>query len=118
MRGECPKLKKMLEKKKKDHMHKEKKTKAMVATWSNDDTSPDSHTSTSNQDSDDELCFMVFEDNHEEVNSKSGSLSLQEWEETYELIHKKCNILKRKNKSLKHKIIECVHDTSLVDELK
>ena len=32
IRGECPKLKKMLEKKKKDHRHKEKRTKAMVAT--------------------------------------------------------------------------------------
>ena len=50
----------------------------MVATWSNDDTSSDSHNSTSNQDSDDELCFMAFEDDHEEVNSNSGSLSPQE----------------------------------------
>ena len=48
MRGECPKLKKMLEKKKKEHRHKGKRTKAMVATWSNDDTSSDSQTSTSN----------------------------------------------------------------------
>ena len=32
MHGECPKLKKMLEKKKKDHWHKGKRTKAMVAT--------------------------------------------------------------------------------------
>ena len=32
MRGECPKLKKMLEKKKKDHRHEGKRTKAMVAT--------------------------------------------------------------------------------------
>ena len=32
MRGECPKLKKMLEKKKKEHRHKGKMTKAMVAT--------------------------------------------------------------------------------------
>ena len=92
MRGECPKLKKMLEKKKKDHRHKGKRTKAMVATWSNDDTSSDSSTSTSNQDSDDELCFMVFEDDCEEVNSNSGSLSPQEWEEAYELFHKKCSI--------------------------
>ena len=61
---------------------------------------------------------MVFEDDHEEVNSNSGSLSPQEWEQAYELLHKKCNILKRKNKSLKNKITECVHDTSLVDELE
>ena len=32
MHGECPKLKKMLEKKKKDNKHKEKRTKVMVAT--------------------------------------------------------------------------------------
>ena len=48
MRGECPKLKKMFEKKKKDNKHKGKRTKAMVATWSNDDISFDSHNSTSN----------------------------------------------------------------------
>ena len=90
----------------------------MVATWSNDDTSSDSHTSTLNQDSDDELYFMAFEDDHEEVNSNSESLSPQEWEEVYEHIHKKCSILKRKNKSLKHKITECVHDTTLLDELE
>ena len=118
MCGECPKLKKMLEKKKKDHRHKGKRTKEMVATWSNDETSLDSSTSTSNQDSEDELCFMAFEDDCEEVNSNSRSLSPQEWEEVYELLHKKYSILKRKNKSLKHKITQCVHDTSLVDELE
>ena len=90
----------------------------MVATWSNDDTSSDSHNSTSNQDSDDELCFMAFEDDHEEINSNSRSLSPQEWEEAYELLHKKCKKLKKKNKSLKKKITECVHDTSLSDELE
>ena len=90
----------------------------MVATWSNDDTSSDSHIFTSNQDSDDELCFMAFEDDHEEVNSNFGSLSAQEWEEAYEILHKKCSILKKKKKSLKHKITEYVHDTSLVDELE
>ena len=47
MRGECPKLKRMIEKKKKDIKLKGKKTKAMVATWSNDDTSSDSYDSTS-----------------------------------------------------------------------
>ena len=78
MRGECPKLKKIFEKKKKDNKHKEKRTKAMVATWFNDDTSSDSQNSISNQDSDDELCFMAFEDDHEEVNSNSRSLSSQE----------------------------------------
>ena len=92
MRGECPKLKKILEKKKKEHRHKGKRTKAMVATWSNDDTSSDSSTSTSSQDSEDELCFMAFEDDREEVNSNSGSLSPQEWEEAYELLLKKCTI--------------------------
>ena len=61
---------------------------------------------------------MAFEDDREEVNSNSRSLSPHEWEEAYELIHKKCSILKRKNKSLKHKITECVHDTSLIDELE
>ena len=90
----------------------------MVATLSNDDTSSDSSTSTSNQNSEDELCFMAFEDDLEEINSNFGSLSSQEWEEAYELLHKKCSILKRKNKSLKHKITECVHDTSLVDEIE
>ena len=78
MRGECLKLKKMLEKKKKDHRHKGKRTKAMVATWSNDDTSSNSQTSTSNQDFDDELCFMALEDDREEVNTNSRSLSPQE----------------------------------------
>ena len=48
MRGECPKLKKMFTKKKKDHRHKGKRTNAMVATWSNDDTFSNSQTSTSN----------------------------------------------------------------------
>ena len=90
----------------------------MVATWSNDDTSSYSHTSTSNQDSDGELCFMAFEDDREEVNSNSRSLSPQEWEEAYELLHKKYSILKRENKSLKHKITECAHDTTLLDELE
>ena len=61
---------------------------------------------------------MAFEDDHEEVNSNSRSLSPQEWEEAYELLHKKCNILKMENKSLNHKITKCVHDTSLVDELE
>ena len=62
MHGECPKLKRMIEKKKKkDIKLKGKKTKAMVATWSNDDTSSDSHDSTSIQESDDEMCFMAFD---------------------------------------------------------
>ena len=61
---------------------------------------------------------MAFEDDREEVNSNSRSLSPQEWEEAYELLHKKCSILKRENKFLKHKITECVHDTTLLDELE
>ena len=47
----------------------------MVATWSNDDTSSDSHNSTSIQESDDEMCFMTFEDDREEINSNLESLS-------------------------------------------
>ena len=61
---------------------------------------------------------MAFEEDRDEVNSNLGSLSAQEWEEAYELLHEKCNILKRKNKSLKKKITECVHDTSLLEELE
>ena len=96
MRGECPKLKRMIEKKKKkDIKLKGKMTKAMVATWSNDDTSSDSHDSTSIQESDDEMCFMAFEEGRDEVNSNLGSLSTQEWEEAYELLHEKCKKLKR-----------------------
>ena len=64
------------------------------------------------------MCFMTFEDDREEVNSNLENLSTQEWEEAYEILHKKCSILKRENKSLKNKIIECVHDTSLLDELE
>ena len=61
---------------------------------------------------------MAFKDDHEEVNSKLENLSTQEWEEAYELLHKKCSRLKRENKFLKNKITECVHDTSLLDELE
>ena len=47
----------------------------MVATWSNDDTSSASHDSTSNQEPDDEMCFMAFELDCDEVSSNFGSLS-------------------------------------------
>ena len=61
---------------------------------------------------------MAFEEDRDEVNSNLGSLSTQEWEKACELLHEKCRKLKRENKFLKKKIIECVHDTSLSEELE
>ena len=61
---------------------------------------------------------MAYGDAHDEVNSISEGFSIEEWEDAYELLLKKCKNLKKKNKVLKKKITECVHDTSILDELE
>ena len=87
----------------------------MKATWSNEDTESASSysSSSSSQKSVDELCFMAYGDEHEEVYSNYESFSIQEWEDAYEFLLKKCKNFKKGNKTLKKKISECVHDTSL-----
>ena len=65
MRGECPKF---LRKIKKEKYHK---SKAMVATWSDED----SDTSSSSEDQMDNLCLMAHGGNSCEVNFELKSVS-------------------------------------------
>ena len=58
MRGECPKLLRKIKK------ERHNKRKAMVATWSDED----SDTSSSSEDQKENLCLMTIEDNSREVN--------------------------------------------------
>ncbi|MQL80341.1 hypothetical protein Taro_012791 [Colocasia esculenta] len=55
MKGECPKNKKEKHKK----IHKFKKPKAMVATWSNEDSSEKEEEEKSSSSESEEICFMV-----------------------------------------------------------
>ena len=91
MRGECPKL---LRKIKKERHHK---NKAMVATWSDED----SYTSSSSEDQKENLCLMAIEENSREVNFELESISNKQWEEAYELLYEKLKNLKQENKMLK-----------------
>ncbi|MQL69569.1 hypothetical protein Taro_001872, partial [Colocasia esculenta] len=55
MKGECPKNKKEKHKK----IHKFKKPKAMVATWSDEDSSEKEEEEKSSCSESEEICFMV-----------------------------------------------------------
>ena len=85
MRGECPKL---LRKLKKEKHHK---SKAMVATWSDEELGT---SSSSSEDQIDNLCLMAHESNTCEVNSDLESISNEQWEEAYELLYEKFKNLK------------------------
>ena len=84
LHGECPELQKKYKK------EKFRKTKAMVATWSDED----SYTSSSSSDQKENLCLMAIEDNSCEVNFELESVSNEQWEEAYELLYEKFKNLK------------------------
>ena len=84
MRGECPKL---LRKIKRERYHK---NKAMVATWSDED----SDTSSSSEDQKDNLCLMAIGGDSCEVNFELEFVSNEQWEEAYELLYEKFKNLK------------------------
>ena len=92
MRGKCPELQKKF-------TDKFKKCKAMVATWSDEE-------SDSSQKSEDQManiCLMAHEDDSSEVNSKLDTIIIEHQEALYENIYTNYKKLKHENKSLKTK---------------
>ena len=94
MQGECLDLQK---KYKKDNV---RRPKAMVATWSDkeSDSSSDSEDQVTN------IYLMAHEDDSSKVNFELHSITIEKWEDLYEIFYTKYKKLKHENKSLKVKI--------------
>ena len=100
MRGECPEL---LKKAKRE---KGKKPRAMVATWSDEETQEDD--SEDMNDLMESLCLMA---NGDEVNSETESISNEQWETEYLSLYSKYKKIRNENKSLKLKIQDMAHSS-------
>ena len=98
MRGECPEL---LKKAKRE---KGKKPRAMVATWSDEESQEDD--SEDMNDLMESLCLMA---NGDEVNSETESISNEQWETAYLSLYSKYKKIRNENKSLKLKIEDMAH---------
>ena len=94
MRGECPDLKKKL----KSQMIR--KTKAMLATQSDEDEDEDK------QSIDDEeiTCLIAKIEESSKVITLYENFSVDDWEEAYTILFEKLTELKYENKSLKKKL--------------
>ncbi|MQL83327.1 hypothetical protein Taro_015814, partial [Colocasia esculenta] len=90
MKGECPENKKEKHKK----IHKFKKPKAMVATWSDEDTSENEEEEKSSSSGSEEICFMA--------NSSDGKDAYAELVENYTEMRKENKHLKRKIENIYH----------------
>ncbi|MQL94101.1 hypothetical protein Taro_026745 [Colocasia esculenta] len=91
MKGECPENKKEKHKK----IHKFKKPKAMVATWSDEDTSENEEEEKSSSSGSEEICFMA--------NSSDGKLASQKATNEFKDLSEK---LEKENQDKQQKIEE------------
>ena len=105
MRGECPELQK---KYKKD---KVKRAKAMIATWSDEES--DFSSGSKNQVAN--IYLMVHDGDSFEVNFELNSITIEQWEELYENLYTKYKKLKHKNESIK---VNITAEDNLENQLK
>ena len=108
MRGECPDLKKKL----KNQMIE--KTRAMLATQSDEDEGKDK------QSLDDEeiTCLMAKTEESSEVITSYENFSVDDWEEAYTLLFEKLTELKSKNKSLNKKLNKNLNKNSNFEQFE
>ena len=94
MRGECPELLKKLKK------EKSRRPRAMVATWSDEDS-----TEQSSEDMNElmeSLCLMAHND--DQVNSEPEEISSEDWEIAYLALYDRYKSIRKENKLLKKKL--------------
>ena len=61
---------------------------------------------------------MAYGEDLNEVNSSTENFTVDEWEEKYEILFEKYKKIKMENKGLKKKNNECIHDTTISDQLE
>ena len=94
MRGECPELIKKLKK------EKSRRPRAMMATWSDEDS-----TEQSSEELDElmeSLCLMAHND--DQVNSEPEEISSEDWEIAYLALYDRYKSIRKENKLLRKKI--------------
>ncbi|MQL95251.1 hypothetical protein Taro_027912 [Colocasia esculenta] len=107
MKGECPENKK--EKHKMIHMFK--KPKAMVATWSDEDSSEKEEEEKSSSSESEEICFMANSSDGK-VSTSFEDFSVEDWQDAYAELVEKYTEMRKENKHLKKKIENIYHDQS------
>ncbi|MQL95705.1 hypothetical protein Taro_028372 [Colocasia esculenta] len=107
MKGECPENKNEKHKR----FQKYKKLKAMVATWSDEDTSEEEEEKKSSSSEGEEVCFMA--------NSSDGKVStsfddyfIEDWQDVYAKLVEKYFEMRKENKHIKKKIENIYHNQS------
>ena len=104
MRGECPELMKKFKK------MKNKKTRAMVTIWSDEESDSSSE---SEEDGRENFCLMAHEKEAKEVSlEEENSFSIDELKLAYSHLLEKYRRMKHDNKDLKKKIKTYVHDST------
>lgn len=106
MRGECPQMLKKATK------SKGRKPRAMVATWSDDESEQESEKSNS----EDEIGLMAFEDKDTEVSTSYDSYTVDDWIEEYASLMDKFKEIRRENRHLKKKINNMAHSAPETEE--
>ncbi|MQL85784.1 hypothetical protein Taro_018306, partial [Colocasia esculenta] len=107
MKGECPENKKEKYKK----IHKFKKPKAMVPTWSDEDSSEKDEEKSSSSESE-EICFMANSSDGK-VSTYFEGYSIDDWQDAYAELVENYSEIRKENKHLKKKIENIFHNQSI-----
>jgi len=107
MKGECPENKKEKHKR----FQKYKKPKAMVATWSDEDTSEEEEEKKSSSSESEEVCFMANSTDGK-VNTSFEDYSVEDWQDVYAELVERYSEMRKENKHIKKKIENLYHNQS------
>ena len=99
MKGECPENKKEKHKR----FQKYKKPKAMVATWSDEDTSEEEEEKKSSSSESEEICFMANSTDGK-VNTSFEDYSVEDWQDVYAELVERYSEMRKENKHIKKKL--------------
>ncbi|MQM02634.1 hypothetical protein Taro_035403 [Colocasia esculenta] len=105
MKGECPENKKEKHKK----IHKFKKPKAMVATWSDEDSSEEEEEEKSSSSDSEEICFMANSSDGK-VSTSFEDFSVEDWQDAYAELVEKYSEMRKENKHIKKKVENILHN--------
>ncbi|MQL82693.1 hypothetical protein Taro_015168 [Colocasia esculenta] len=107
MKGECPENKKEKHKK----IHKFKKPKAMVATWSDEDSSEKEEEEKSSSSESEQICFMANSLDGK-VSTSFEDYSIEDWQDAYAELVEKYFVIRKENKHLKKKMENIMNNYS------
>ncbi|MQL68645.1 hypothetical protein Taro_000915 [Colocasia esculenta] len=107
MKGECPENKKEKHKK----FQKFKKPKAMLATWSDEDSSEEEEERKSSSSESVEVCFMANSSDGK-VSTSFEDYTIDDWQDAYAGLVEKFSEMRKENKHIKNKIENFYHNQS------